>query len=261
MTQPDLGLWQRVRVAWEGVRLAAGDVRRFLKPHLLAQAARTKAWPLTWSTVYVVLFCLLAFAVIDRPLALFLKQAVGGDIEGFFRVVTRLGEAQLYMVPSGVAFVGLYLAAIRSPVPEASDAWKRLSVAPGFMFLTMAVSGLVSNAIKFGLGRMRPRYLFDQGLYGFEPFNTAWGMNSFPSGHSQAAFAAMTALMVIFPRYDVFWLALAALVAVSRVVITVHFLSDAVAGSFLAIATTVLLARLFRAKGLDPRWRLPRDWK
>jgi membrane-associated phospholipid phosphatase len=261
MIKPDISLVQRLAVAWDGLCLAAGDVRRFAKPHLIAQAARTRRFPLFWSLVYVVLFCALAMLIIDRPLALLLKAHVGGDIEGFFKIVTHLGEAQLYLIPSGIAFVGMLAASMRAVTPEAAELWRRLSVAPGFMFLTMAISGLISNAIKFGLGRLRPRYLFEQGLYGFEPFNTAWGMNSFPSGHSQAGFAAMTALMVIFPRYDLLWLLIATLVALSRVVITVHFLSDAVFGSFLAIAMTVLLARLFKARGLDPQWRLPRDWK
>jgi membrane-associated phospholipid phosphatase len=258
-TEPTLP--QRIAVAWDGLCLAAGDLRRFLKPRLAAQAARTRRMPLLWSSVYVVLLCAFAMLVLDRPLALVLKAHVGGDVEGFFKVVTHLGEAQLYMIPSGILFVGMLAASIRAVTPEVTDVWRRLSIAPGFMFLTMAVSGLISNAIKYSLGRLRPRYLFEQGLYGFEPFNTAWAMNSFPSGHSQAGFAAMTALMVIFPRYDLLWLLIATLVALSRVVTTVHYLSDAVAGSFLAIVVTVLLARLFRARGLDPQWRLPRDWK
>jgi membrane-associated phospholipid phosphatase len=261
MMPTDPTLPQRLALARDGLCLAAGDLRRLLKPHLAAQAARTRRFPLAWSLVYVVLFCALAMLVLDRPLARLLKAHVGGDVEGFFKVVTRLGEAQLYLIPAGILFAGMLAASIRAATPEAADLWRRLSVAPGFMFLTMAVSGLISNAVKFGVGRLRPRYLFEQGLYGFEPFNTAWAMNSFPSGHSQAGFAAMTALVVIFPRYDLLWLLIAALVAVSRVVTTVHFLSDAVAGSFLAIAVTVLLARLFRARGLDPQWRLPRDWK
>jgi membrane-associated phospholipid phosphatase len=83
-------------------------------------------------------------------------------------------------------------------------------------------------------------------------------MNSFPSGHSQAAFAAMTALLIIFPRHAALWLTIAVLVALSRVVTTVHYLSDAVAGSWLAICVTVALARAFRARGWEPR--IGRAW-
>ncbi len=254
-----LTVLDRAAVAWEGVTLLAGDLRGKAVPALAAQAARTRARPLTWATVYVAVFCLLSMLALDQPVALWLKAHVGGDVEGFFKVVTRLGEAEFYLVPAGMLWVGFLALGVRAATHGARARWRRLSFTPAFLFLSVAVSGLISNAIKMSLGRYRPRYLFESGLYGFEPFNTQWAMNSFPSGHSQAAFAAMTALMVIFPRYDVLWIMIAVLVAASRVAITVHFLSDAVAGSYLAVAVTILLARALRARGIDPRVRLPRD--
>lgn len=253
---------ERAALAWEGLTLAASDAWRGAAPvrrTFAGQIARTRRYPLVWSTLYVALFCLLSIAFFDRPVALWFKANVHGEVEGFFKVVTRLGEAELYLVPAGLLWVGLMAAGIRAKTAEARRRWRRLSFTPGFLFLSVAVSGLIGNAIKISLGRYRPRYMFQDGLYGFNPFNTEWGMNSFPSGHSQAAFAAMTALMIIFPRYDVFWLLIAVLVAASRVVTTVHWLSDAVAGSYLAVAVAIMLARAFRARGIDPRVRLPHD--
>ena len=74
-------------------------------------------------------------------------------------------------------------------------------------------------------------------------------MNSFPSGHSQASGAAMTALMILAPRYALIWLVVAVLVPASRVVTTVHYLSDAVAGSWVGIVGAVLVARVFAKRG------------
>lgn len=256
-----LSLMERTELAWEGVTLATAEAWRQAEPLRAAlgrQWDRTRRWPLLWSFVYVTLFCILSYWAFDRALARTLKAHMGGDAEAFFRVVTHLGEAQLYLVPAGLAWAGLMLASLRAASQAARERLRRLAVAPGFMVLSMAISGLISNAIKFSLGRYRPRYLFDGDLYGLSFFNRAWGMNSFPSGHSQAAFAAMTALLVIFPRYDIVWLAIAVLVALSRVIITVHYLSDAVAGSWLAICVTVALARTFRARGWEPR--LGREW-
>ncbi|MCR6629771.1 MAG: phosphatase PAP2 family protein [Magnetospirillum sp.] len=251
-----LSLMERSQLAWEGVTLAVADGWRQAAPLRAAlgrQWRRTREWPLLWSFVYVALFCMLSMWAFDRPLARVLKAHVGGEVEGFFKVVTRLGEAQLYLVPAGLAWAGLMLASLRAASLAARDRLRRLAVTPGFLFLSIAISGLISNAVKFGLGRYRPRYLFDEDLYGFNFFSRAWGMNSFPSGHSQAGFAAMTALLIIFPRYDVMWLSIAVLVALSRVVTTVHYLSDAVAGSWLAICVTVALARAFRTRGWEPR--------
>jgi len=212
---------------------------------------RLRAAPLARGTVWVALFCGLAMAVIDRPLALFLKAHVGGDVEGFFRIVTNLGLAQLYLVPAGLAWLGCVLMMRRARRPEERGRWRRLAWKPAFVVLAMAASGLVESLLKFGIGRLRPRLLFDVGVYGFEPFNHHWAMNSFPSGHSQAAWAAMTALMVLVPRHALLCLVVAVLVAASRVFLTVHYLSDAVAGSWLGFAAAMLVARQLRRRGVD----------
>ncbi|HTH15933.1 MAG TPA: phosphatase PAP2 family protein [Magnetospirillum sp.] len=256
MSRGILSWAERIALAWEGTTLAMAEAWASAAPVRAAcrrQWERTRAWPIAWSFLYVALFCLLSYWAFDRPLARLLKAHVGGDVEGFFKVVTNLGLGGVYLVPAGVLFLGLMLAAWRAPSLTARDSLRRLAVTPAFLFLSVALSGLAGNAVKFCLGRYRPRYLFDQDLYGFALFSHKWAMNSFPSGHSQAAFAAMTALAIIVPRYDLMWLAIATLVALSRVVTTVHFLSDAVAGSWLGVAVTIALARAFRAKSWEPR--------
>lgn len=54
---------------------------------------------------------------------------------------------------------------------------------------------------------------------------------SFPSGHSTTAFAVALSIGSFYPEIMPVLLALAANVAISRVVIGMHFLSDVVAGS------------------------------
>jgi membrane-associated phospholipid phosphatase len=238
-------------LAW--IEEAGLHARRWGKraaPLLARQRRRLQAGPLTWGTLWVALFCALAMAVLDRPLALFLKARVGGDVEGFFRVVTGLGAAELYLVPAVLACLACVAAMLRAPTAEARRRWRALAWKPGYVVLTMAVSGLMSTAIKGTAGRMRPRLLFEDGLYGFAPFSRDWSLNSFPSGHSQAAWAAMTALLFLAPRHAALWLLIAVLVATSRVMLTVHYLSDAVAGSWIGFAAAVLVARLLTARGV-----------
>ena len=211
------------------------------------------ARPLGWASLAVALFCPLSMALIDRPLALALRGHLGANWEGFFKIVTNLGLAELYLIPAGLAWLALTVKARRCLVPAERAHWRRLAWRPGFLFLAVAATGLIENAVKIALGRTRPRLLFDGGLYGFHPFSTDWAMNSFPSGHSQAAWAAMTALVILVPRYDLLWLLVAALVATSRVVTTVHFLSDAVAGSWLGLTGAVLIARALAKRGIELR--------
>lgn len=56
---------------------------------------------------------------------------------------------------------------------------------------------------------------------------------SFPSGHATTAFAAAAAAAVLMPRLRWMFLGLAALVALSRVYLGVHFVLDILAGALL----------------------------
>src|SRR4029453_8853454 len=65
---------------------------------------------------------------------------------------------------------------------------------------------------------------------------------SFPSGHAALAFAAATVLSVGVPRLKAAWLALAVLVAFSRVYIGVHYPLDVACGAVLGITVGILVS-------------------
>jgi undecaprenyl-diphosphatase len=84
---------------------------------------------------------------------------------------------------------------------------------------------------------------------------------SLPSGHAAAAFAAATAVGMFHPRLRVPLYALAAMVALSRVYLGVHFWSDVLLGSLLGVAvglaTTLVVRRVAsarRERGPSPGW-------
>jgi len=52
------------------------------------------------------------------------------------------------------------------------------------------------------------------------------------------------ALAILFPRWRLLWYALAILVSMSRVIIGAHYLSDVLAGAYVAVMTVLVLARL-----------------
>jgi undecaprenyl-diphosphatase len=56
---------------------------------------------------------------------------------------------------------------------------------------------------------------------------------SFPSGHAMSAFAIAIPLSIFYPQLQAALLALSVSIAVSRVILGMHFVSDVVAGSLL----------------------------
>jgi undecaprenyl-diphosphatase len=69
---------------------------------------------------------------------------------------------------------------------------------------------------------------------------------SFPSGHAATAFAGATAIALLAPRLRVPVFALAALVALSRIYLGVHYVLDVIAGSALGIAVGFAVVALVR---------------
>ncbi|HEY1720071.1 MAG TPA: phosphatase PAP2 family protein [Magnetospirillaceae bacterium] len=207
--------------------------------------------------VVVLAFCAVSYIWFDRAVALWFKANL---IEGTTEWVvahraTDLGLGWVWLVPSGVGAILFRWAQVRAKTPEASERMLVNANAALFLFASVAGSGIVVDVLKGLIGRLRPYELFVHQAYGFQPFTLHWNMNSFPSGHGQTVFAALTALAVIAPRFKVLWLILAVLIAATRVIISVHYLSDVAMGSYCGLVGTVLLARLFAARG----WRVRGD--
>ncbi len=107
------------------------------------------------------------------------------------------------------------------------------------VFLMLALSDLVLAVLKGGYYRPRPYLsLANVNL----PAGTDSG-SSFPSGHATRAFAAATLFTLRRGKAYALLLPVALGVAASRVLIGVHYPTDAIAGAFLgvSIASAVLL--------------------
>ncbi|MGI5817715.1 MAG: phosphatase PAP2 family protein [Armatimonadota bacterium] len=121
-------------------------------------------------------------------------------------------------------------------VVAARPHWRR-------MLSTIAVAYLLRTAVvqwmKLVIGRPRPRVLADAAV--FEGFG---GGRSFPSGHASFAFMMAIIISAWFPRWR--WPAwiVASFVAVSRVLVDAHFISDILVG---AVIGTVIGAVVLRA--------------
>ncbi|MBO42829.1 MAG: hypothetical protein CMM28_03820 [Rhodospirillaceae bacterium] len=197
---------------------------------------------LIWS-IGVTFLCLLLGFFVDPWLTSWIKAHMSEAHSSVWRTITNFGRAEKYIVICLIAFAVLALLSTRSE--SAADRCRAGARNSLYILATLAVSGIAINVMKFILGRQRPRALFENDFYGMIPFNLDHAMSSFPSGHSQTIWAVVTPLIILFPRFSPICIFFGLLIAFSRVALTVHFLSDIIAGAFVAIASAVLLKRYY----------------
>ena len=178
---------------------------------------------------------------VDEAILWFIRDHVPAALNGFFAVVTLSGSARFLMPVAVIAVAALLVARRRL---------EALLVGASALTATLTVWSL-----KAVVGRARPA-LWEAQWY--------WG-SSFPSGHtlSTAAFATAAALCVarIWPRAGALAMALAVLwsglVAVSRLVLGVHWPSDVLAamclGAFIPLLISVANDLHLRNAGSEQR--------
>lgn len=153
-------------------------------------------------------------------------------IQGFFSLLSRAGEFSL--VWHTIAWI------------RAIGSIDRAKEAVLFSILLGVESLIVNQGLKRLFRRQRPT------TGGDERFNVRTPVtSSFPSGHASSAFFAATVLTQILLDAGSVWLpwsialyALAVLVALSRVMVRLHHLSDIVGGAVVGVALGVLAGPL-----------------
>src|SRR5262249_35796904 len=89
---------------------------------------------------------------------------------GFFQSWTDLGKSKWYLWPSGIgAIICSLLVRQKSLAQRVRKRAAQIGDFLLFLFLCVAVSGIVTDIIKPILGRARPVELQDHNAYGFSP--------------------------------------------------------------------------------------------
>lgn len=156
-------------------------------------------------------------------------------LDTFFRYVTILGEG--FPAYVGLAFLTWNL----------NSLWNRRNGL--FILLGQALTFIITQILKFSFAHPRPAIYFEQ--MGADLPQTVAGvtlrraMNSFPSGHTSAAFAFFICLALITPRkWAPFWVLAAWAVAYSRIYLSQHFLEDILLGSVIGVVSSCVVYML-----------------
>jgi membrane-associated phospholipid phosphatase len=208
---------------------------------------------LLWLSAALLLPIPILMRWVDGPLATFFQGYLETPWWKFFAFITDFANGVIWY---SLAVIGLLSAWVRRRLlqPPSSDAVYRARWrAWMFMIVTMASSGIAENAIKFAIGRDRPRFFFHDGSMAFHPFRLRIADSSFPSGHTQSICSAMLSLAIIYTPLRPVFLVIAVLVSSSRVVIGAHYLSDVIAGVWLAVIAVALWRQRFESSGVPLR--------
>jgi undecaprenyl-diphosphatase len=173
--------------------------------------------------------------------------------ETIFKSITDFGTSGWLLVPTGVFGLLLLFANWSRVQRGVAAAWVEVGELVGFFFFNLAAAGMVTNVIKWTLGRSRPLRFEKDGILTFQPFSIAHDHVSFPSGHATTAAATFVACAYIFRGRPVLVAVIgfcAAAIAVSRVAVGAHFPSDVFAGIFVGAAFTVLYAHALGRSGV-----------
>jgi lipid A 4'-phosphatase len=188
----------------------------------------------------VVLIEIVAIGWIDRPLATYFREHDAA--RPLFAVIGPFGLALPYLVVLAIGFAALrWGGSVRRLEPRA-ERMRTAARIPGVLFASIALSGIIVDLLKVVVGRPRPKLLFASGAYEFSWIGLGADHWSFPSGHAATAAALATALWCLWPEPLLLYAIAAALVAMSRVVMGAHYLSDVIMGAFIGIVVSRGLA-------------------
>jgi len=164
-----------------------------------------------------------------------------------FDDITDLGLSGWFLFPTGALVIAI--AAIATPALGriANLVLLSLVVRLQFVFFAVAAPGLFFTVLKRVVGRVRPSVW---GPFAYMPFSWQPEYASFPSGHSTTAFSAAVALGALFPRARLALWLYAVTIAASRVIITVHYPSDVIAGALVGGFGAIVVRNWFAARRL-----------
>ena len=112
------------------------------------------------------------------------------------------------------------------------------------LLLTHEFSMVLANVLKGAVHRLRPEVQFGAGYAGAGLWAAGPHNDSFPSYHTAVYGSLFWPLAVAFPKYRVPLLVLPGLVALGRLVLGAHYLSDVWFSVWLVVALAFLFGRL-----------------
>ena len=188
--------------------------------------------------------CALLIFFFDQPLAQFIHAHFAGAAP-FFAALTAAADAVHEALMTHVLGLPIIFLALGLAFAIGRYALKRREATIFLiLLLTHEFSMVLANVLKGSVHRLRPEVQFGSGYVGTGLWATGAHNDSFPSSHTAIYFSLFWPLAVAFPRWRVPLLVLPGLIALGRLVLGMHYLSDVWFSLWLVVALTFLFGLL-----------------
>jgi membrane-associated phospholipid phosphatase len=176
-------------------------------------------------------------AVIALVAAFFLDHAEAGwigahsspELKKVMQTVSKVGDWPAHVI---AGLLGIAIAFVRK-----SKTWMRIFLA---MLVALALAGVSGRVVKLATGRARPSVKTEAHWNGTR-FSSKY--HAFPSGHTASSTAFFVALFLKRKKIGAPLLLIPVLIALSRMVVGAHYLSDVTFAAILGVICAVLATR------------------
>jgi membrane-associated phospholipid phosphatase len=217
---------------------------------ILMQPWPVRAGRTSWLVATAICIALLAgLAVFDARISDF-GRSLPASVVTVFAWITRLGESDYIVYASLALLVAMAGLALLVRRPVAKRALWQLSGIWAFLLTGVGLPSLFTTLVKRLIGRSRPELIDSVGSFDFRTMSWVdWTYQSFPSGHATTAFALCFTVSFLVPRSFPWVLALAVLIALSRIVVGAHYPTDVIGGAVVGTLGAYLVRNAFLALG------------
>jgi undecaprenyl-diphosphatase len=200
----------------------------------------------TWLWVAILISAVIVLAVafwLDPVVANWIAEHPNRALRNFMGQVSRFGDWP-YHVGLGVLLFGI-------AYWRGNKKWTRVILA---MLIACALAGVAARVIKVAAGRARPSVKSELVWNGPR---LSEKYHAFPSGHTAASTAFFAVLLFASWRIGLFCLVVPFLIALSRMYVAAHYLSDVVFAAMLGTVCALIVANTMKVNATSRRGRSP----
>ena len=194
--------------------------------NLFVNRKRILYWSIAIVIAVVATICAFHF---DDAMHNYITAHQNRGLQNFMRNVSRFGDWPEHLafglVGAGVAWLGK------------NKKWTRVFLS---MLLACAIAGTVARAVKIETGRARPSVKSEE-VWNGPRLSSKY--HAFPSGHTAASTAFFAVLFFVNWRIALACFPIPIAIALSRMYVTAHYLSDVVVAAMLGILAAYLVTR------------------